>query len=1074
MDASRPQPSPTPALPAVTNPRTPIRVPEHQNTRPVKVLRITAVQPDHGPTAGRVTVSILGTNFTPDARFFFGDNECTYPFFISSGVFNCTIPPHPPGPVDVSVQVPGQGRAVLHNAFRYESPVTLSACSPSQGRTQGGEPITLTGSGFKDSCLFMLGHRIIADVRVLDDAHAYGLTPPGLPGVADLHVICDRGSADLSDAFTYYDPGTLPASRTFRILGVDPANGPAQGGTRVTIFGRNLVPGMHIDFGGIPAPSARVMSPTVIEAVTPPGSPGPVDVTATWDKRESRLRGAFTYLYGRMRILSVTPDSASIAGNGLIHITGTDFTPDLRVFFGSHEAMETQFLDANRIIARAPAVDNPESVVLSLIGPDKIVMYGRPIRLFNPMRIPGGAYGPPIRETINLAVVSQGRIPASNAVVIVNNMVMHTNKQGLVTLSQPGVKGPVTVTATKDGYSAATYVGIDATNITLAISKKPDPNGTPPQPGKPVYCTFKGRIRDFNKYGLNQPGDTTHRLVVCSTSYTGLYGVNPDPGKGAIPDDQGNFQVTTRMGRLALVCTLSVNRGAGFVAERMGMVRDLVCSKNKPEQDGIVVSLDIPLHRSVFLRFPEPPEHPMGTKGPITRFSFHLGDDGYVDFNSNTKPLFANILEMPGQPDCMQCLEGQGYAFDLYVHAATPNGMPYSRIMLKDLVPTDTTQALVVGPGGAKVVDLNLPWRVTAAAGHGDFMVAAGSAGMVAMGTPDALDLGPARVDDLITALFVAGKCDFFMGLKNGRVLHCDCSACQDMARLPRGSVDGMAVADGQFYVLSMGRLMTLVNGVYQQVGQGADFTCLAACNGRLAAGDMQGRVMQDKGGGLEEVAGLDGPVLGLCSQGDGGLVAVTKSQLWTSDVGRALKIPGTKHALGVVCPDGGPVVFGGQGLAMRFNGARFNDLSVQGLHTTFTTGCVAGDKVFLSGVTYMQTQDFLDFPQIQAPKEGSTGWDGQTIAWMPMHDPRPSFCQVLLSQPGVWSFWVILGPGNVSVIHLPDLRNMAGYDLVPGGAKVLNVTCGRKPGFDFHNFSRYDTGLYNLPAYSANMAHFQ
>ena len=1036
-------------------------------TQPENTMKITAVRPDHGPTAGGITVSIIGIGFTPDTRVFFGKNECLYPFFIAPTVFNCTTPPHPPGSVDIRMKN-SQDNATLHNGFTYESPVELTSCSPNRGRTQGGEPLTIRGSGFDDTCLFMLGDRIITDVQIKDDGHAYGLTPPGLPGVVDLNIICERGNAELDGAFTYFDPGTLPNSETFQIIAIDPAQGPVKGGTKVTIFGKNLVPGIDIRFGGIPAAESRVVSDTIIKTVTPPGSPGPVDVTASMDKAESRLRNAFTYLLGKLKILSVDPTSASIAGNGLIEVVGTDFTPDLQVFFGTHKAMETQFFDANHIFARAPMVEKPEKTTVSVVGPMKIAAFDRPFNLFNPMRPPGGAYGPPINRTINLSVLTNGREPVPKAVVIVNNIAIKTNQQGLVTLSEHGIKGPVTATATMDGYSASTYAGINATNITLAISPKPDPDIKPPDPVTPTYCIFKGRIRDFDKYGINQAGQTGHRLVVCSTSYTGLYGSNPDPGIGAIPDDDGNFQITTRSGKLAVVCTLSINRGHGFVAERMGISQGHICSKKTPVVDGVVLGLDIPLNHSIFLRTSDLPLSKLGTKGPIIRFRFRLGDDGYVDFNTKVNQLFSNITELPGQPQCLSCLNGQGYTFDIYAHEATPNGMPYTRVMAKGLMPPDTTQALIARPERTRI--LNLPWRVTATGAVRDFMVAAGSTGMVAMGTPDSLELGPIQVDSDINTVFVAGNCDFFMGLKNGRVMHCDCSDCQEMPRLDDGPVNRLVKTDSQVHILSDGRLMTLINGKYNQVG--TDFTSLTAGKGWYAVGGMDGRIMQDSGNGLVNIVTMDGPVLGICGQDQGVSAAVTQNSLWIND--RNIEIPTSNRVLGVICPAQGPIVFGDQGMALQYTDNGFHDIAPAGLHTAFTTGCVMDDTVFLSGITYMETAPLLGFPEITTPTEGMNDWDGQTIAWMPIKNPRPSFCQVLLSQPGVWTFWVILTGGDNSIIQLPNLKSIADYDLIPSGAKAMNVTCGLKSTFDFNNFSRYDTGLWNLSAYSVNMSHFQ
>jgi hypothetical protein len=174
---------------------------------------------------------------------------------------------------------------------------------------------------------------------------------------------------------------------------------------------------------------------------------------------------------------------------------------------------------------------------------------------------------------------------------------------------------------------------------------------------------------------------------------------------------------------------------------------------------------------------------------------------------------------------------------------------------------------------------------------------------------------------------------------------------------------------------------------------------------------------------------------------------------------------------MGVLCGQDGPLVYGDHGLLQRYTGGAWQDLSEPGLDTVFTCGALAADTVFLAGITHMSMPEFLGFPQFVSPT--TNGWDNTTIEWQPIHNPDPSFCQGLLSQPGVWTFWVILSGPDTFKIRLPDLERLADYPLIPAGSKTLNLTCGRKSGFDFNNFSRYDTSMYRMPSYSVNMLRF-
>lgn len=68
-----------------------------------------------------------------------------------------------------------------------------------------------------------------------------------------------------------------PPARAPVVAGVSPNNVPAAGGSTVSISGSGFAEGSSVDFGSTPARAVRVLSPTSIAAVSPPGS-GAVDV----------------------------------------------------------------------------------------------------------------------------------------------------------------------------------------------------------------------------------------------------------------------------------------------------------------------------------------------------------------------------------------------------------------------------------------------------------------------------------------------------------------------------------------------------------------------------------------------------------------------------------------------------------------------------------------------------------------------------------------------------------------------------------------------------------------------------
>lgn len=78
---------------------------------------------------------------------------------------------------------------------------------------------------------------------------------------------------------------------------LEPSQGPAGGGTPVVLRGSDFVTGASVRFGAVVADESQVIASTSIEATTPPGSPGPVEVRVTNpDGQFSTLADGFTYV----------------------------------------------------------------------------------------------------------------------------------------------------------------------------------------------------------------------------------------------------------------------------------------------------------------------------------------------------------------------------------------------------------------------------------------------------------------------------------------------------------------------------------------------------------------------------------------------------------------------------------------------------------------------------------------------------------------------------------------------------------------------------------------------------------
>src|SRR5262249_11966841 len=89
--------------------------------------------------------------------------------------------------------------------------------------------------------------------------------------------------------FTYLDPLSL--------VQVAPTSGAQAGGTYVELLGTGFGLGDTAAFGATPATDVQLLDGFTLGCYTPPGAPGPVDVTVTAPKGggESTLTGGFSY-----------------------------------------------------------------------------------------------------------------------------------------------------------------------------------------------------------------------------------------------------------------------------------------------------------------------------------------------------------------------------------------------------------------------------------------------------------------------------------------------------------------------------------------------------------------------------------------------------------------------------------------------------------------------------------------------------------------------------------------------------------------------------------------------------------
>jgi hypothetical protein len=167
--------------------------------------------------------------------------------------------------------------------------------------------------------------------------------------------------------FTYLAPPPVPTVKK-----VTPRRGSTAGGTTVQITGSNFIDVTSVKFGANEATSFTVNSATSITAVSPEGTPGPIDVTVGNEGGTSAIGAKDRFKYEKPTVASISPSSGSVAGGTTVTITGTGFAPGATtVEFGTKEATEVQCSSSTTCTAASPAHKAASSVDVHVVAGGK-------------------------------------------------------------------------------------------------------------------------------------------------------------------------------------------------------------------------------------------------------------------------------------------------------------------------------------------------------------------------------------------------------------------------------------------------------------------------------------------------------------------------------------------------------------------------------------------------------------------------------------------------------------------------------------------------------------------------------
>jgi len=307
---------------------------------------VMGVTPRSGSAAGGTQVQILGSDFGGVMQIAFGNvvipacapavqGPCFFSGPGNPGLFVSSPPGVAGQTVDIKVTTAaGTSAATNADKFSYVAPGVplVDTLVPNHGTAVGGVGLQILGSGLGGATSVAFGTTTLPQCGptvfgacfsgpfggAINDNAIFVQSPPGPANTTVDVTVTTAGGTNASSVFDKY---TFDVPGQPVVTAVSPSSGLPGGGTTVYISGRNFPGASAVHFGTAGSTRFFPLSPGVIQALSPPGAPGTVDVTVTTPGGTSATSPAdlFSYLGPPGAPLNVT----AIGGDGQASVSWT-------------------------------------------------------------------------------------------------------------------------------------------------------------------------------------------------------------------------------------------------------------------------------------------------------------------------------------------------------------------------------------------------------------------------------------------------------------------------------------------------------------------------------------------------------------------------------------------------------------------------------------------------------------------------------------------------------------------------------------------------------------------------------
>jgi hypothetical protein len=269
--------------------------------------------------------------------------------------------------VNIKITNPDDKESAPENLYTY-SPPHLTASSPEHGPSNGGQSIIITGHYFSPNITVAFGGApyFAENVTVINESTITAATPAHAPGTVNLTVTNTDSTADtLSDYYIFDKP---PAADS-----LSPANGPANGGTNITIGGTDFKNGASVKVDDTLSLGVEFVSENEIQFILPAHIAGLADVSViNPDGQISTLIDGIT-IDQRPIVTAIVPNHGSSLGSESINIQGSNFALGAAVLLDNKNTSGVTWIDSETLTATTPihaAAPAGTPVQIKVINPD--------------------------------------------------------------------------------------------------------------------------------------------------------------------------------------------------------------------------------------------------------------------------------------------------------------------------------------------------------------------------------------------------------------------------------------------------------------------------------------------------------------------------------------------------------------------------------------------------------------------------------------------------------------------------------------------------------------------------------